>query len=420
MLPLDRLNSSRCRLGRAATVRTDEAASFMDPDTLNKNVANADAETSSTPVDAEHLFELARDKSAAGRSALVDAISDLAEDGNQVLSERERALTYDILGRVIHEMEMSVRRTVATRLADMRDAPRDIVRLLANDEVEIAYPILTKSGVLLDADLIEVIRHRTLEHQLAIAIRHQVSEEVSEALVDAGDENVIRTLLSNHNAKISQTTMEYLVEESRRIDSFQEPILSRKDLDIKLVERMFLWVSAALRQCILEDWDLDPAVVDALLEEATSSEVRAMGRANGPKSKAEELAANLAGDDIVTLDLLLGALRDGEVTLFVAMLKQLTGLRTVLINRIVFEPGGEGLAIICKSLAMEKETFSDIFTLTRNARINVAKTLQRDVRKVLSLYDRISEASANEVVERWQRGTNYLAALRDLEVSGPV
>lgn len=397
----------------------------MDPETRNRPAAASDGDTSTKlpatgSIDAKHLFELARDKSAAGRNALGEAITDLTLDSNRVLSERERTLTFDILGRVIHEMEMSVRRTVAARLADMRDAPRDIVRLLASDDIEIAYPILTQSGVLLDADLIEVIRHRTLEHQLAIAIRHQVSEVVSDALVEAGDENVVRTLLSNQNAKISQTTMEYLVEESKRVDAFQEPILSRKDLDPKLVERMYLWVSAALRQCILEDWDLDPASVDALLEEATRSEVRSSGRSTGPKSKAEELVDSLAEDNIVTTELLLKALQDGEVTLFVVMLKQMTGLRTVLINRIVFEPGGEGLAIVCKSLEMDKDIFSDIFTLTRSARPDAGKTLQRDTRKVLGLYDRITTASSAEVVERWQRGTNYLAALRDLEISGPL
>lgn len=392
----------------------------MDQETLKKHTNTPDSEALPETVDTEHLFELARDKSAEGRNALAEAISDLTLESNRVLSERERALTFDILGRVIHEMEMSVRRTVATRLADMRDAPRDIVRLLASDDIEIAYPILTQSGVLLDADLIEIIRHRTLEHQLAIAIRHQVSEAVSDALVEANDENVISTLLSNQNAKISQSTMEYLVEESRRIDAFQEPILGRKDLDSKLVERMFLWVSAALRQTILEDWDLDPATVDALLEEATVNEVKSATRSSGPKTKAEELVCNLAEDEIVTSDLLLKALQDGEVTLFIGMLKQMTGLRTVLVNRIVFEPGGEGLAIVCRSLEMDKDTFADIFTLTRNARPAAAKTLQRDIRKIVSLYDRITLASAAEVVERWQRGTNYLSALRDLEISGQL
>jgi len=396
----------------------------MDQELLEKPQDSTDVDTSTKAktdsVNADRLFELARDKSAAGRNALAEAISDLTLEGNRVLSERERTLTFDILGRVIHEMEMSVRRTVATRLADMRDAPRDIVRLLANDEIEIAYPILSHSGVLLDADLVEVIRQRTMEHQLAIAIRQQVSETVSDALVEAGDENVIRTLLSNQNAKISKTTMEYLVEESRRVDSFQEPILGRKDLDVKLVERMYLWVSAALRQSILEDWDLDPATVDALLEEATGSEVNATTRSVGTKTKAQELASNIVDDEIVSSNMLLKTLQDGEVTLFIAMLRQLTGLRTVLINRIVFEPGGEGLAILCRSLGVEKEIFSDIFTLTRNARPEVAASLQKDLRKVLSLFDRITDDASKEVVERWQRGTNYLAALRDLEISAPA
>ena len=58
--------------------------------------------------------------------------------------------------------------------------------MLANDDIEVAYPILAFNKVLQDADLIEVIRHRTLEHQLVIAIREDVSEAVSDALVRTG------------------------------------------------------------------------------------------------------------------------------------------------------------------------------------------------------------------------------------------
>ena len=143
----------------------------------------------------------------------------------------------------------------------------------------------------------------------------------------------------------------------------------------------------------------------------------AANRAGGSKTKAEDLAANIADDENIDTALLLKTLQDGEVTLFIAMLRQMTGLRTVLVNRIVFEPGGEGLAIVCRALGLEKETFSDIFTLTRNARPEAAKSLQRDIRRVLGLFDRITDEAAREVVERWQRGTNYLAALRDLEIS---
>ena len=59
------------------------------------------------------------------------------------------------------------------------------------------FGLLGANGGLQDLDLVEVIRNRTIEHQLAIAVREHVSERVSGALVEAGHEWVITTLLSS-------------------------------------------------------------------------------------------------------------------------------------------------------------------------------------------------------------------------------
>ena len=289
--------------------------------------------------------------------------------------------------------------------------------MLANDDVEVAYPILAYNKVLQDADLIEVIRHRTLEHQLAIAIREDVSEAVSDALVQTGKERVVRTLLENHNAAISSSTMEYLVEQSRRIDSFHEPILNRGDLDPSLTQRMFMWVSAALRQYILDTYEMDPDLVDDMLEKAALESIGAQSQPRGSASKAQELVARLADDDAVTPELLVTLLQDGEIPLFMTMFQRLTGLRERLVKRLVFEPGGEGLAIACKSAGLGKAIFSSVFTLTRKARPGTDKATRRDIRQVLNLYDHMTEDSAQHVVRRWQRNVGYLAATRELEVT---
>ena len=47
--------------------------------------------------DVSTLFKLARDKSAAGRKSLVNAVSDLFFNNTDVLSDREKALMTDIL-----------------------------------------------------------------------------------------------------------------------------------------------------------------------------------------------------------------------------------------------------------------------------------------------------------------------------------
>ena len=200
------------------------------------------------------LIKVAQDRSVQGRKSLVDRISDLFSEKGTGLSERERALMTEILNKLIHDFEMSVRRDLADRLANKPNTPGELIMVLAKDEIEVARPILLRSKVLQDPHLIEIIHNRTHEHQLAIAMRQSVSETVSAALIDTGDLDIIKALLENPTSAINQATMEYLVEESRRVDEFQEPLVQRKELSPDLAARMYGWVSAALRAHILENF----------------------------------------------------------------------------------------------------------------------------------------------------------------------
>ena len=367
-------------------------------------------------IDFEQLQQLARKKSIEGRTALAETVADFFDNESKVLTARERALMYDILHRIIRDVEMAVRKRVAEYVAERPDVNSDLANLLANDEIEVAYPVLLKSEVLKDAALIEVIRNRTLEHQLAIAIRHEVSEAVSDALVEYGDESVIKALLDNDNARISKATMETLVEQSRRIDTFREPILRRTELEPALAKRMFLWVSAALRQIIIQQFELDAETVDDLLEKAVFEELEGDGGVGKP-TKTTELAASLVETKEVTPEMLISLLEEGEVSLFVSVFARLLKIRDNLVMRILFEPGGEGLSIACKALGLEKVVFSSIFTLSRKARPSLRKTLRRDLRRSLGLYDQMTEKAAKKVLRLWQRNTDYLSAIRELEIS---
>lgn len=51
------------------------------------------------------------------------------------------------------------------------------------------------------------------------------------------------------------------------------------------------------------------------------------------------------------------ALREGEVPLFIALFAKVSKLREYLIQRLVFEPGGEGLAIACRAIGMSEKEF---------------------------------------------------------------
>ena len=348
---------------------------------------------------------------------MAETVSDLFSSESKTLTTRERSLMFDILHSIIRDVEMSVRKRISAHVAERDDAPGGLINLLANDEIEVAYPVLVKTNVIKDNELVEVIRNRTLEHQLAIAIRHEVSEAVSDALVEYGDGSAVRTLLDNRNAKISRITMEALVEQSRRINTFHEPILRRRELGSDLAKRMFLWVSAVLRQTIVDKFELDQETVDDLLEKAVFEEIETVENEGRTPEKREELAASLLKNKEATPELMVAILEQGEVSMFISVFTGMTKLSEKLVMRILFEPGGEGLAIACKSIGLEKVIFSSIFSLSRKARPNLRKTLQRDHRRSLSLYDQMTQQAAQKVLRLWQRDTDYLTAIRELEVS---
>ncbi|SMF78290.1 Uncharacterized conserved protein, DUF2336 family [Tistlia consotensis] len=369
--------------------------------------------------DVQQLLELARNKSQEGRRLLVATISDLFEASGETLTERERALMSDILNKLIRDFEMKVRRELSERLARRGHAPREVVLMLANDEIEVARPILLVSEVLHDQDLVEIIRHRTIQHQLAIAMRQHVSETVSDALVETGNSDVIKALLDNGNARVSTATMEYLVEESRRVDTYQEPLVRRSDLNPALARRMCLWVGAALRSYILGNYEIDPTELDDVLEEVTDETVGAVTEDEEiAEDSSVRLARGLADEGRLTVEMLVQVLRQGEIALFEALFAEMTKLRLRLVRRIVYEPGGEGLVIACRALEIEKPQFTSIFLMSRKGRPGDQRVDPEELSRVLALFDRVQSAAAQIVIRRWQRDPQYLYAIKRIEESG--
>ena len=94
-------------------------------------------------ISRDHLVALAHQNSADSRKALGTNIVDQFAGGEaETVSERERALMLDILHKVVADVEMSVRKRLSESLADAADVPPALIRLLADDEIEVAYPVL--------------------------------------------------------------------------------------------------------------------------------------------------------------------------------------------------------------------------------------------------------------------------------------
>lgn len=366
-------------------------------------------------LDVDALLRLARDRSAEARRELVEIIGDLFFDKSRVLSERERSTMSEILRQLIHDVEISVRKHLAIRLSDEPGAPADLVYALANDNAEIAHPILMRSEVLKDPQLIEIIRNRDLEHQLSVAMRASVSEAVSDALVATDDVSVIERLLENPGAEIGRQTMTYLVEQSQRMDAFQNPLIRRKDLPAELAERMYWWVSAALRTEILDRHDLDADQLDDVMESAIAAAVKSDSGVTAGGAAASQLVETMVAQIGLSAELMIGVLKSGEASLFEAIVERATGLRQPLVQRLTYEPGGEGLAIVCRALGFAVEDFRTLLDLCAAARPQRREAYPIARIDPEAFYERIQPAAASRVLDRWRRNPDYLDLLRQVE-----
>ena len=361
-------------------------------------------------VESETLIDLAHDKSKQGRAALVTAITQLYDGQGQGLTAQDREIITVIIVQLIKEVEASVRRSLADHFAERSDVHEDLVAALANDEIEVAHPVLLKSEVLRDAELIEIVQHRTMEHQVAIAMRPLVSERVSDALVETENDKVVTTLLENAGARISETTMEQLVETSRHKQSYQQPLVRRHDLPARLAKNLYWAVSAALREHILENFEFDPDSLDDSIEVAVA-DATAKDEDEIRRRQAQIEPHDTTNDPDHAL---LRILRQGDIARFLDAFAKLTRLRINLVRRILFEEGGECLASVCKAVGLDKHTFVTIFMRFRQGRLGDKRVEADELSRAICFYDQVEMDAARALVRHMKRDPDYLNARRQI------
>jgi uncharacterized protein (DUF2336 family) len=217
----------------------------------------------------ENLARLTKENSDEGRQELLRQVTDMFMESPDDLNEREIAYFGEIMGGMVHKVETMVRQHVSETLSSVGNAPHDLILSLANDELEVALPVLKNSGVLKDEDLVGIAEEQSQEHLNAIAQRESVGESVTDVLVVKGDDTVLCTLADNTNAQFPWGGMETIVERAKDNDNLELSLSKRRDVPADLAQDMFWRVSEAISEKILSaNEGLDEAQVDEVLQEA--------------------------------------------------------------------------------------------------------------------------------------------------------
>lgn len=316
--------------------------------------------------DVARLYRLAADSQSTARAGLYGAVAQVFHKDNNRFSATERTLICEILRQLTFQVEMSVRHALAEQLATDESAPHELILMLANDQIEVARPVLAGSPVLTGDDLFSLVSQTSQDHQAAVATRPDLPAAVVNRLADSESDVVLQALAANTRAPIGEAAMARLVERSRGRPAVQEPLLRRTDLPNQLAGTMYVWVSDSLRQYILDNFEVDARTIAQAMSAAVQT------AANRPADKAEasparRLVDKLASAGQLRAGFLLKALHQGQMDLFEEAFARLLGTDPARARNIIFESGAKGLALACRAVGIDRSVFMTIFNMTRAA-----------------------------------------------------
>lgn len=317
------------------------------------------------------LLSLAASRSVDDRHRLMLGVVALCK-ANPPTDGCEPVLS-DIFLALARDAEAQIRRTLAEQLADASWAPRALLDMLMLDEIEIARPVIARSPVLRDEDLLRILVEATIDHQVEVARRPHISGRVADAVIDAGLPAPMTALAANATAEISETGLGRLIEQARRIAALRSPLSRHPRLNQKLAMTLYAMVGDALRAELQGRFaDAGPALPAAISAAIEASAARPRSPAmtvllssaadgGGDRDEMDRrLVGKLQSSGQLRAGFLVRAVREKQVGLFEHGLSALSGFPISQVRQAVRRAAPDALYLACAAVGIDRAVFPTV------------------------------------------------------------
>lgn len=374
------------------------------------------------------LNETSTPRGRTARQVLLRRLADVVSLPASRINAFERAVVGDLLVDVLRPATLEERRRVALRLTPLGELPDALKRLLLRDEPPVAAPLLEDCAALSDADLIGCARDATIRHRLMMAARRDLSEAVTDTLLSWGEEPVIAAVLANPSARLTQTSLEGVIALSRSSRALCTALLKRPELRPSGAYVMFWWCGPDDRRVILQRFAVSRDVMQTSVEDVFALaaeegwadpvarkalqfiERRQRNRAAIEKSPYADLEAAVAA-----------AAAHGLSRDLVGEIGHLSGVKPLTAAKIMGDPGGEPVAILCKAAGLTRSSLQTLWRSMRRPETTADGAVHPDWSRVQLTYEMLAVDRAQTVLRYWNWSLSsaltptLLRAIRDGE-----
>lgn len=295
--------------------------------------------TNSAAPDARVVTELATD--------ILRKTTSLFKAGPHPHAAEQLELYDGMFVRLMPQVASETLAELSAVLAAVARAPHATARqLAAHHEIKIAAPILAKAAVLSERDLTEFIKTGSQSHLVAIAVRKQIGDQLTDLLIARGFPAVRMALVQNHTASFSEDGYRSLFKSAERDEDLAEKLGQRADLPAKLSRVFVAAASDAARARFIK---AAPPAARAALEAMPTKSPGAALRATWDYShiKVEVAALNRTGklsDAAVNR-----FVATGDFPAVVASIARLSDVEIDVIEPLIDDERVDDLLVACKA-----------------------------------------------------------------------
>ncbi|MHC2711196.1 uncharacterized protein (DUF2336 family) [Bradyrhizobium diazoefficiens] len=297
------------------------------------------------------------------RAELLRQVADLFVLGSGKFSDVQIDLFDGVMSTLLKNIECTARATFGGRLSRLPDAPLRTIRLLAFDDApEVAAPVLEHSPRLDEVTLAENARTKSQDHLLAIAGRSQLTEPVTDVLVERGNSDVAVRTAGNGGARFSVQGMSRLTGRARDHGALAICIWARPDIPRASLLKLFVHASEMVRRKLEAADPRQAALIRSAIAES-SDELHTMARAGSSehaRALAEVRSLHSGGqlDEAHVLDFI--GERSFDKT--AVALSLMSDLPIGAIERALVRSEPEQILILAKAIGLSWDTTKAILT----------------------------------------------------------
>jgi hypothetical protein len=280
------------------------------------------------------LADLPRSTEDARDANLIRATTDLYVQ--DPVHDRDESRRFEELAiHFLPRIGVPDRAYVSERLADRRDAPSAVIRMLARDTIDVAAPILSTSPVLDSLALLSTIAATSAEHHRIIACRKDLPEQVKRALRLTGDAEVLRLVDGQAPAPAIPAPAPI------SLDGFRHGPMALREAHRD--GRRFLELSRRDRLAVLVDHATRPTTIST----------------GGSTTKRLDRAFR----SILGAAKIVGFARTGQRAPLIAAIADGLEMGPDFVTACLDDPSGEALAILLKGLRLDAVQAQQVFLL---------------------------------------------------------